>query len=104
MNGNYPTPLGKQAAQVTAGPAEGSVGYALQALEKQICATKEVMESLCSRIEGVLIPADTLPPPNGFGVTVDSPTCPLASAVFALEARLASLRHGLESTLQRINL
>ncbi len=110
MHGKPPTPRsGSLAGNSLALPPpptpEGCVGFAIESLEKQIHATGEMLAEVYRRLDRVLIPDDTANRTDVDGsAPVDPRACPLTNTITALDHRLASIRHGMEELLRRINL
>lgn len=109
MYGTPPTPRSGSLAGDTFAPTppptpEGCVGFAVESLEKQIHATGEALAEVYRRLERVLIQDDTARSVDSDKTPADPRACPLANHVMALDHRMASIRHGMEELLRRINL
>lgn len=83
---------------------EGSVGYAVECLEKQIYATAEALAEVYRRLERVLVPDETAAKQGVEGFPNDPRASPLTNAIITLDHRLAGVRNGIEELLRRINL
>ena len=84
---------------------EGSVAHSVESLEKQISATGEVLLELGRRLERVLVPDESAnKQASGCDTPTDNRRCVLTNQILTLDHRLASVRHGVEELIRRINL